>query len=317
MWENYPEIRAKIEKVEGIIRENLKCRCKSFEEFLKNLSSGGKRLRPAFTILSSGFGKQQNDRIYDAAAGIEILHMATLVHDDIIDESDVRRGKPTANSLYGDKTAVYMGDFLLAKAVMLLSKTLPEDRLERISRGIKSICEAEIEQFFSRFNLNISLLTYLKRIGRKTSALFAFSCGEGAYLSDCDRSVQRNLVKFGFYFGMAFQMYDDILNLVGDVEKTGKPKGSDIREGIITIPLILALRKSSTFAKDVSRVMSGKTIKDAEVHTIIDNIIDLGGIDDTRAWIDRYLQKAQDMLRPLPNIREKEILHDIMASLEK
>lgn len=317
LWENYPELSEKLEKVEEVIEQNLKCRNKPFEELMQTLSTGGKRLRPALTILSASFGEKYNEKIYNAAAGIEILHMATLVHDDIIDESDTRRGKPTANSLYGNKMAVYMGDYLLTRALMLLTRTLPEDRLEDITRGIKAICEAEIEQFFNRFNLNTSLFTYLKRIGRKTSALFAFACGEGAFLAECDRNFQRNLVKFGFYYGMAFQMYDDILNLVGNTKKTGKPKGNDIKEGIITLPFIMALRKSADFAKNASEVMSEGTINSTDVQEIIDHIVKLGGIDDTRIWIDRCLQKARTMLEPLPDIREKEILLDFMAGLEK
>lgn len=317
LWDNYPEIKRKLEKVETIIQKNLKCKSKPFEEFLMNLASGGKRLRPAFTVLSSGFGKKQNDKIYEAAAGIEILHMATLVHDDIIDEADMRRGKPTANKLYGDKTSVYMGDFLLARAVLLLSKTLPEDRLEKVARGLKSVCEAEIEQFFSRFDLNISLFKYLKRIGRKTAALFAFSCGEGAFLSECDENIQRNLVKFGFHFGLAFQMYDDVLNLVGDVSETGKPRGNDIKEGIITIPFILALRKNSAFARKVSGIMYEKTVKDENLKEIVEEIVKLGGIEDTRLWIDRCLRKADSMLEPLPDVPEKAVFRDIMLTLRK
>ncbi|ANX02408.1 heptaprenyl diphosphate synthase [Thermoclostridium stercorarium subsp. leptospartum DSM 9219] len=317
LWDNYPEIKQKLAKVEEIIQKSLRCRSKPFEEFLHTLSSGGKRLRPAFTILAAGFGKQENEKIYDAAAGIEILHMATLVHDDVIDDADTRRGKATANKLYGDKIAVYMGDFLLTRAVLLLSKSLPEDRLEKIAGGLKSICEAEIEQFFSRFDLSISLFTYLKRIARKTSALFAFSCGEGAFLSGCDEKVQKNLVKFGFYFGMAFQMYDDVMNLVGDEAKTGKPRGNDIKEGIITIPLIIALRKNPAFAETVSGIMADKKVSDAEVGLIINEILNSGGIDDTRAWIDRYLKKADMMLEPLPDVPEKQVFRDIMMTLKK
>ena len=130
LWDNYPEIKRKLRKVETIIEQNLKCRNKPLEELLQTLLKGGKRLRPAFSILSAGFGKQQNDKIYDAAAaGIEILHMATLVHDDIIDEAGMRRGKPTINSVYGDKMSVYVGDYLLSRSVLLLSRTLPEDML--------------------------------------------------------------------------------------------------------------------------------------------------------------------------------------------
>lgn len=321
LWDDYPEIGRKMKEVEAVIQKNLKCRSKPFENLLKNLSSGGKRLRPAFAVLSAGFGKRRDEKTYNklycAAAGIEILHLATLVHDDVIDGSCMRRGKPTANSLYGDKVSVYMGDYLLTKAVLLLSSALPGDRLDKVARGLKSICEAEIEQFFSRFDLNISLFKYLKRIGRKTSALFALSCGEGAFLSECDADVQRNLVKFGFYYGLAFQMHDDILNLVGDEAKTGKPRGNDIRDGIITIPFILALRKNRDLVKKAGRIMAGKAIGNEDTEMMIDEIIKSGGIDDTRAWIDRCLKKADTMLDPLPDVPEKQIFRDVMSFLKR
>lgn len=175
MWELYPEVNEKIKQVEVIISESLKSRSKPFEALLLDLSvTGGKKLRPALTILASGFGKVWDNKVLKAAAGIEILHMATLVHDDIIDGAGLRRGKPTINRLHGDKMAVYMGDFLLTRAVMLLSKTLPKERLDRIASGIKSVCEAEVEQFYSRFNLDISLTTYLKESAEKLPPFLLF-----------------------------------------------------------------------------------------------------------------------------------------------
>lgn len=316
MWERYPEINAKLKRVENIINHNLKSRNKPLEELLKALSgAGGKRLRPAFAILTAGFGKKINDKLLDVAAGIEILHMATLVHDDIIDDADVRRGEITINRHYGDKMAVYAGDYLLTRAVMLLSRALPEERLEQIAKGIKSICEAEVEQFHSRFNPEISLVAYLKRIARKTSAMFTFSCGEGVFLSECPVKFRRNLVKFGFYYGMAFQIQDDIQNLTEDMDKTGKPRGNDIREGVITIPLILALRKDADFAGRVKTMFSGRKLEQEDVDWVIGEIIRLGGIREARDWMDRYLQKARKILEPLPDKKEKAILLELVTGM--
>ncbi len=318
MWDRYPEVGANLNKVETIIENSLKSKNKPLEELLKTLSNaGGKRLRPAFVILSAGFGKNRDDKLLTAAAGIEILHMATLVHDDIIDDAGVRRGKPTINRLHGDKMAVYMGDYLLTRAVSLLSHAVPEKRLEQIARGIKSICEAEVEQFYSRFHSEVSLVTYLKRIGRKTAAMFSYSCAEGAFLSKTPRKFTRNLAKFGFYYGMAFQILDDILNLTQDIEKTGKPKGNDIQEGVITLPLILALRKSEEFSSSVKHMLTGRQLEQKDIGWIIQEIARLGGIDEARAWIGRYVQKALKMLEPLPNKPEKKVLSDLAIRLEK
>jgi len=311
VWGLYPEVNRKLKQVKIIISESLKSRSKPFEDLLLDLSiTGGKKLRPALTILASGFGKVWDDKILEAAAGIEILHMATLVHDDIIDDAGIRRGKPTINSLHGDKMAVYMGDYLLTRAVMLLSKTLPEDRLERIARGIKSVCEAEVEQFYNRFNLDISLTTYLKRISRKTASLFAFSCSEGAFLSKCKEEHCRSLTKLGYYYGMAFQIQDDILNLTGDSKKTGKPEGNDIKEGVITLPLILALRKSQSFKKNVRNIFSSGNISQEDIKKIIDWIKNLGGIEDAYDWIERYLKKLRDLMDLLPDKQVKKIMDE-------
>lgn len=317
MWDRYPEVGANLDKVEMIIENNLKSKNKPLEELLKTLSNaGGKRLRPAFVILSAGFGKTRDDKLLTTAAGIEILHMATLVHDDIIDDAGMRRGKPTINRMHGDKMAVYMGDFLLTRAVSLLSQSVPEKRLEQIARGIKSICEAEVEQFYSRFHSEVSLVTYLKRIGRKTAAMFSYSCAEGAFLSKTPRKFTRNLAKFGFYYGMAFQIQDDILNLTQDMEKTGKPKGNDIQEGVITLPLILTLRKSKEFSDRVEHMLSSKKLEQTNIGWIIQEIARLGGIEEARTWIDRYVRKALKMLEPLPNRPEKKILADLAIRLE-
>lgn len=317
MWHQYPELGENLDKVETIIESSLKSKNKPLEKLLKTLSNaGGKRLRPAFVILSAGFGKARDDRLWTAAAGIEILHMATLVHDDIIDDAGMRRGKPTINRLHGDKMAVYMGDYLLTRAVSLLSKAVPEKRLEQIAKGIKSICEAEVEQFYSRFDTGVSIVTYLKRIGRKTAAMFSFSCAEGAFLSKTPQKHVRNLAKFGFYYGMAFQIQDDILNLTQDIEKTGKPKGNDIQEGVITLPLILALRKNKEFSGRVEQMLASKKLEQKDVEWIIEEITRLGGIDEARTWIDRYVQKALKMLKPLPNKPEKKILTDLALRLE-
>lgn len=317
MWDRYPEVGANLDKVETIIKNNLRSKNKPLEELLITLSNaGGKRLRPAFVILSAGFGKTRDDKLLTAAAGIEILHMATLVHDDIIDDAGVRRGKPTINRLHGDKLAVYTGDFLLTRAVSLLSKAVPEKRLEQIAKGIKSICEAEVEQYYSRFHCEVSRVTYLKRIGRKTAAMFSYSCAEGAFLSKTPEKFVRNLAKFGFYYGMAFQIQDDILNLTQGIEKTGKPKGNDIQEGVITLPLILALRKSKEFGSSVEQMLAGKKLEQKDIGWIIREIARLGGIEEARAWIGRYVQKALKMLEPLPNKPQKQILADLAIRLE-
>ncbi|MBC7960074.1 MAG: polyprenyl synthetase family protein, partial [Vallitaleaceae bacterium] len=203
IWEQYPEIKDKLAKVDEIINTSIKSRNKLLREINEGLlKSGGKRLRPALTILSAGFGEYEDAKLLRVAGAIEVLHTATLVHDDIIDRAKLRRGRITVNDKFGAEMAVYTGDYLFTKAILMLADSMSSDKMEIVARAIKNICEGEVDQYESKYKSDISILSYLKRINRKTAILFAASCGLGGFCSDCDDKTTKQLIKVGGFYGM-------------------------------------------------------------------------------------------------------------------
>jgi len=317
MWYDYPEINEQLGKVEEIIRKNIKTRNSLLKNVVEGLvSAGGKRLRPAFVILSSKFGPKNNDNILNVAGAIEILHTATLVHDDIVDRSMLRRGKTTVANDYGLDMAVYTGDFLLTVAVLMLSGNIENDKLELIAKAVKAICEGEIEQYRDKYNINTSILSYLKKIRRKTAILFAIACAVGAELSECTAETKRNLTKYGFYYGMAFQIRDDLNDFLSDEKTSGKPVGKDIKEGILTLPVIYAVARNKEVRNIFSEYMSKKDkITLGEISQLVDLVIENKGVEDTKKFLDKYVDRGLGVLEKLPDITYKNIFRDLILNL--
>jgi heptaprenyl diphosphate synthase len=317
LWSKYPEIYNELNAVEEFIRQNTRSRNKLLSKIVEDLfSAGGKRLRPALAIISARFGNYDSDKIVSIAGAIETLHTATLVHDDIIDRSKLRRGKVTVSEKYGSDMAVYTGDFLFTKAVLMLSKGISAEKLEQVARAVKTICEGEVDQFEDRFNTDTTVYVYLKRINRKTAALFASACALGADASECTKNVLMPLSKFGLYFGMAFQIRDDIHDILLSSESTGKPEGSDAAKGVITLPVIYSM-KGNKALKD--RILSLKEKEDSvcaeEIFEIKKMIREAGGIEKSSTLLDKYIQKGLAMLESLPQNPYRTALEDIIKML--
>jgi len=304
-----------IARVEQYIRSNLVSKQKILESALKELvEAGGKRLRPALVLLSGKFGKYQAKKLIPMAAAIEILHTATLVHDDIIDEAKTRRGMPTVQTRWGKDIAVFTGDFLFTKAFLLLTSSTAFENLQRLSRVIKAICEGEVEQYQYRYDKNVTVRQYLKRIGRKTALLFALSCFIGAHESGCSRDAIRSLGKFGFNFGMAFQITDDLLDFTGDPVKTGKPVGRDFVQGVYTLPLIYTLN-SPDFRDETAILLDKQGYEPADVDRIVELVHLSGGIDYSRRLASRYLNRAITCIQTLPPNPARTALEDLVKGL--
>jgi heptaprenyl diphosphate synthase len=207
------------------------------------IKGGGKKLRPFLLFLAASFGDYDKKVLLDLGSGIEILHMASLVHDDIIDNAELRRGQETAQKKFGKKEAVFIGDYLLTKTFDILFDHLDRDTLKRISKNVRLICEGEIEQSEKAFDFQITIKDYFKRIRHKTALLFALSSYLGAYVSGIREKKLNILYKLGLEIGMAFQIQDDILDFEGEEKHTGKKLAQDLREGIVTLPVILLLNK--------------------------------------------------------------------------
>lgn len=318
MWSNYPEIEKELILVEEFIKKNVKSRNRLLMGAVYDLiQSGGKRLRPAFVILASKFGRYNRKKVIPAAGAVEILHTATLVHDDIIDKTKIRRGNKTVSEKLGTDMAVYVGDYLYTKAVLMLSENVPANKLGMVAKGIKAICEGEVDQYQYKYDIDTSAYTYLKRISRKTGVLFSSACVLGADISKCSRRVSRNLSKFGLYYGIAFQIKDDIDNLVQSVHEAGKPVGNDILEGIVTLPVIMALKMTPDLKKIVSEFMSkkGEVSSEKLIH-VIELIKKSGGIDVSREILNKYIDKGLSALDNLPDNIYKGIFSSIINGLK-
>jgi heptaprenyl diphosphate synthase len=312
-WDEYPAVQKDLERVAAIMKKEVKCHEKSIEaSLLELIDSGGKLLRPAFLLLSGGFGQYSEKKLYPLAAVIEMLHMATLIHDDIVDDSSHRRGCQTIQSKYGKNYAVFMGDFLFSKCFMTLSDNTSMDNMRLLSKAISRICIGEIEQFSSKFNSDVSVKKYLKRIAAKTALLFSLSFYVGAKESKCPEALSKRLARIGYYMGMAFQIIDDILDYSGEEDVVGKPLGNDLKEGLYTIPLIYAIQSKD---ERVSELLSKKNYNDADIKTLIKLTDDAGGLEKARHLAHKYTDKAFKEIALLPNHENKDILYNVIGKL--
>lgn len=313
-WSDYPVIENEIKEVKKLIEKNAKCKDKIIENsILELLNSGGKMIRPAFTIIASHFGEYNQERSQALAAVMEMFHMATLVHDDIIDEAEFRRGKETVQSKYGKNYAVYIGDYLFCLCFKTLATTSSIERgIDVDTKVMSKICLGEIEQLNSRFNKNVSLKNYLKRVSGKTAELFSLSMYIGAAESLCDKKTCRLFWNIGHNIGMAFQIIDDILDYTSTNEELGKEAGKDLKEGIYTLPLILAMKNNPRAFEDV---LNSQGYTDKEVKTIIDIVKENNGIKEAIDIAQKYSQKAFRDINKLPDNEYKKILMEVTTKL--
>lgn len=315
-WSNYPIIDREIEEVKKQISKNAKCKDKIIEKsILELLNSGGKMLRPAFTVIASKFGEYNEERVIALASVIEMFHMATLVHDDVIDDAELRRGKETVQAKYGKNYAVYIGDYLFCLCFRILATTSSIERGVDVDTKVMSrICMGEVEQLNSRFNKDVSIKDYLKRISGKTAELFSLSLYIGAAESSCDKKTCRLFWEIGHNIGMAFQIIDDILDYVGTDEEIGKKSGNDIKDGIYTLPLLLAMKNN----KEVfDKILKEDSYTDEEVRNIIEKVKENNGIEESIKLAEKYSEKAFKYINKLPDNEYKDTLLEVTKKLLK
>ncbi|WP_017755585.1 heptaprenyl diphosphate synthase component II [Calidifontibacillus oryziterrae] len=297
----------------NIIEQALKETIQSEHPVLKEasmhlLQAGGKRIRPVFVLLSGKFGNYNIDVIKNVAVALELIHTASLVHDDVIDNAELRRGAETIKAKWDNRIAMYTGDYIFARAVELMTKINKPEAHMLLSKTMVELCLGEIEQIKDKFNWEQNLRTYFRRIKRKTALLIAISCELGAVASEAPVDVQRKLYKYGYFVGMAFQITDDILDFTGSEKELGKPAGSDLLQGNITLPVIYALRDQTIR----NEIITNFDIHDTEKAShIISLVKSSGGIEYSKEISDRYLYKALKMLKDLPNCKEKSALYNI------
>lgn len=314
-WGNYPVLLEELRDVKEIIKKNIKSRERYLEDSIyPMIDAGGKMLRPAFLLLASKFGEYDREKMLNIAAVVELLHIATLIHDDIIDDSKLRRGVDTIQAKYGKEYAVYIGDFLFCQCISMLSEyDYDTENLKKMSKVISRICISEISQYHLRYNLNMNLRKYIRVISGKTAALFAISFFAGAREGKCSEKNQKLLAKIGYNIGMAFQIIDDLLDYKGNTEALGKNALEDIKKGYYTLPLILALNGDKEGR--LTKLLSKSSLNSNDIKEIIRQVRIYGGIDKAIKVANRYSKKAMLLIDKLPDCEGKEILSTIVPKL--
>lgn len=273
------------------------------------LKAGGKRIRPVFVLLGGKFGTYDLERIKLVAVPLELIHMASLVHDDVIDDASTRRGQLTVRSKWDNRIAMYTGDYIFAKALSIVTKLANPAIHQIMSKALVEMSIGEMEQIRFFYHTEQTVRDYLLRIKRKTALLLAISCQLGAMAAEASERTAKQLYKFGYFVGMAFQVRDDLLDLCGTEKEIGKPPGSDIRQGNITIPVIFALQNPElrpVLLKELARIQAcdGQT----DVSRFLDLIRHSEGIARAEALASKYIDKAIETLQDLPDIQAKKDL---------
>ncbi|MGE5543570.1 MAG: polyprenyl synthetase family protein [Bacillota bacterium] len=274
------------------------------------IHSGGKRLRPAFVLLAGCCFTSQIDHLIPMAVAMELVHMATLVHDDVIDNSLSRRGRDTVKARFGNRMSIYSGDYMLAKALSIIGKYNRAELVTMISEASVKVCEGEIVQLQTSFDVEQGVIDYLRRIERKTALLMSLACQVGALLADAPSSMENAMRRYGYNLGMSFQITDDILDFTADESILGKPIGSDIRQGIITLPALYALRKSPQ-ASELRNILSSPDNVARYADKALRIVISSGGIEYSQQVAEKYIAKAHRMLGLIPESQARTALQRI------
>jgi heptaprenyl diphosphate synthase len=273
------------------------------------LKAGGKRLRPALVLICGLVGEYNLKKLIPAAVAVELVHMASLIHDDIIDRAHTRRGQPTANLLWGDHVAVAAGDFLFATAFKYLADLQDIVALEILAKAAVDLSYGELEQMQTARVLNLSLSEYLEKIRRKTASLFSACCELGGWLSGGDRKEVLAMANFGENLGMAFQIFDDVLDVTGGLS-LGKARGIDVKEGTLTMPIIFALDEVG-LKSNLARVFKKQDQTEEEIELALGEISSTKALSRSKAEANRYIESALQSLNQIKEVRIREILEGI------
>jgi geranylgeranyl pyrophosphate synthase len=274
-----------------------------------SLATGGKRIRPALTLLSGMFYNYRLEPLLHMATAIELLHTATLIHDDAIDKSNTRRGRPTVYKLWGVDPAVLLGDYMFAKAGVEASDTNCIRAFRIFSQTLMIISSGELNQAKNAFNLNQSREDYVQRIYGKTASLFCLSTESGGILSQAPESAIQLLKDYGYNLGLAFQIIDDILDFTGTEAELGKPAGSDLRQGTLTLPAML-LNERYPHDNPVKRLFENRE-RTENIAIAIEQVRSSSIVDDCYKIARSYCDKACNSIKELPQNSSRQSLLDL------
>ena len=317
------EIRNPVEHHIGIFEKKFYTYMKSSVPLLNVITRylyrrKGKQMRPLFVFLSAGISGEINESTYRAASLIELLHTATLVHDDVVDDSDERRGFFSINALWKNKIAVLVGDYLLSRGLMIALEGKDYNLLEIVSNSVKQMSEGELLQIEKARRLDIEEEIYFEIIRKKTASLISSCCACGASSTGCSSDIVEKMRDFGEKVGIAFQIKDDLFDFDAG-NKSGKPKGIDIKDRKMTLPVIYMLSQMGTFEKrEVIHAIKSRRINSHNVSKVIEKVNNSGGIEYAQARMIEYRDKALEILHSFPESQSRDSLEKlVMFSTER
>lgn len=263
------------------------------------LGGTGKRLRPSLALLAGGTTGGVTEQHITLAVIVELIHVATLVHDNVLDEADLRHRIPTSNSRWGNEISVLLGDCLFAHALRLAASYPTTEVCRRVSEATNTVCSGEIVQTQHRFDLDLTLEQYLDIINMKTGALFAVSCELGAFLNGAPSAIVKRMNEFGTNLGIAYQIYDDCVDIFGQERQAGKSLGTDMKKGKLTLPFLLLLQHVSSENRQELGAMILRHGQQ-EQQDLLRLVLGNGVVGESLATIDSYISRARTNLAALP-----------------
>ena len=311
-------IRKELEVVEERLRQAVEVEQSRLEGVLRYvLDSGGKRIRPALVILASkSHNSDATERVLPLAAAVELLHTATLVHDDLLDGSLMRRGNPTLNVDLGTGAVILVGDYLFARAADLAAETQSVPVVSIFAQTLMTICGGELKQAFGEVAWRRTKEDYFQSIFSKTASLFAASGESGALLSGAPPPTVRALRDYGYNLGMAFQIVDDILDFTGDEQELGKPIGSALRQGTITLPLLLFLEMHPEVDL-LPSIFEERQGREEKIRTLVDMVRSSPAIGLAREEAQRFTAESKEAIHQLSPSEYREVMLDLADYLLK
>ena len=317
---------ATLKEITAPILDDIKIFQEEFENALKSevrlinsiskymIRNKGKNIRPILTILSARLCGEPTLNSYKAAAMMELLHIATLIHDDVVDEATLRRGKPSVNRVWKNKLSVLMGDFILSKALINMIGLKDFEALEQISSTAEKLSAGEILQIEKSITRSMTEDVYFEMIGQKTASLIATSCELGAITTTKREDDRLATYSFGQNLGMAFQIKDDLFDLLGSESDTGKNGGGDVKQNMITLPLIFAKANMSRLDyRQLKKLLKTKKKNRSTLNKISGIVEEAGGIDYAKKKLDDFSELALQAIDPYPDSDFKKSLVDLVA----
>ncbi|MDR3543645.1 MAG: polyprenyl synthetase family protein [Desulfosporosinus sp.] len=298
------QLQIVLDKADGLVQQTC----------VRLLQSGGKRIRPLLTLYSGMCFAPLNPLMIQAAVAAELIHMASLIHDDVIDESATRRGKPTVNSLHGDHAAILTGDYLFAEAFNILSTHQLLNCMKYLVEAIQAMCDGEVNQASEQFSISVGTQHYFNRIAKKTGILLAACCQSGANLAGALAEDMTLMREYGLNIGYAYQITDDILDFSGDSESLGKPVGADLINGNITLP-ILYLLDNPTYGNWLEEIMQTRKISRQGLQSINEALISSGCIEQAYETATQCICKAKACLDKISGSPYRSVLIHLADSI--